>query len=47
METASPLTLGHTAVDFRVDPATADHQWATAADAQGVFDLINQKLGRR
>jgi len=44
VETASDLTRGHTAVEFRVDPATARHRWATAADAQGVFDLIVEKL---
>lgn len=44
VETASDLTRGHTAVEFRVDPATARHRWATAADAQGVFDLIVGKL---
>ncbi|WEK40437.1 MAG: nucleoside hydrolase [Candidatus Brevundimonas colombiensis] len=44
VETASDLTRGHTAVEFRVDPATARHRWATAADAQGVFDLIVETL---
>lgn len=44
VETASELTRGHTAVEFRVDPATARHRWATAADGQGVFDLIVGKL---
>ncbi|HBI18177.1 MAG TPA: nucleoside hydrolase, partial [Brevundimonas sp.] len=44
VETASDLTRGHTAVEFRVDPATARHRWAVAADAQGVFDLIVEKL---
>ena len=44
VETASELTRGHTAVEFRVDPATARHRWATAADGQGVFDLIVEKL---
>ncbi|CAN5204405.1 nucleoside hydrolase [soil metagenome] len=44
VETASDLTRGHTAVEFRVDPATARHRWATAADGQGVFDLIVQTL---
>ena len=45
VETGSDLTRGHTAVEFRVDPATARHRWATAADGQGVFDLIGEKLG--
>lgn len=44
VETTSELTRGHTAVEFRVDPATARHRWATAADGQGVFDLIVDKL---
>lgn len=44
VETTSELTRGHTAVEFRVDPATARHRWAVAADGQGVFDLIVDKL---
>ena len=44
VETGSDLTRGHTAVEFRIDPATARHRWAVAADAQGVFDLIVAKL---
>jgi purine nucleosidase len=44
VETTSDLTRGHTAVEFRVDPATARHRWAVAADGQGVFDLIVDKL---
>jgi len=44
VETASDLTRGHTAVEFRVDPATARHHWATRADGQGVFDLIVERL---
>jgi purine nucleosidase len=40
VETQSELTRGHTAVEFRVDAATAPHRWAVSADAQGVFDLI-------
>ena len=34
----------HDGPDFRVDPATARHRWAVGADAQGVFDLIVEKL---
>ncbi len=45
VETASDLTRGHTAVEFRVDATTARHRWATAADGQGVFDLIAERLG--
>ena len=44
VETQSDLTRGHTAVEFRVDPATARHRWAIGADAQGVFDLIARTL---
>ena len=44
VETTSELTRGHTAVEFRVDPAAARHHWAVAADAQGVFDLIAERL---
>lgn len=44
VETQSDLTRGHTAVEFRVDPATARHHWATKADGQGVFDLITERL---
>lgn len=40
VETRSELTRGHTAVEFRVDPAAARHRWATAADGAGVFALI-------
>ncbi|WP_298162563.1 nucleoside hydrolase [Brevundimonas sp.] len=45
VETASDLTRGHTAVEFRVDPAGARHLWAVEADGQGVFDLITGRLG--
>lgn len=44
VETGSELTRGHTAVEFRVDPQAARHRWAVAADGQGVFDLIVEKL---
>ena len=44
VETASDLTRGHTAVEFRVDAATARHHWAVRADGQGVFDLIVETL---
>jgi purine nucleosidase len=44
VETVSDLTRGHTAVEFRVDPATARHRWVVAADGQGVFDLIVRTL---
>ena len=45
VETQSDLTRGHTAVEFRVDAATARHFWATTADADGVFALITERLG--
>jgi len=44
VETVSDLTRGHTAVEFRVDAATAPHRWAVKADGQGVFDLITESL---
>ena len=44
VETASDLTRGHTAVEFRVDPAATRHRWAVSADGQGVFDLIRERL---
>lgn len=44
VETSSELTRGHTAVEFRVDPATARHRWAVGVDADGVFDLITGAL---
>lgn len=46
VETASALTLGHTAVEFRERIAPPNARWATRADAQGVFDLITEALGR-
>lgn len=45
VETGSDLTRGHTAVEFRIDPATARHFWATDADAGRLFDLITARLG--
>ncbi|HWQ88143.1 nucleoside hydrolase, partial [Brevundimonas sp.] len=44
VETQSELTRGHTAVEFRVDPATAPHRWAASADADGVFALIAEAV---
>ncbi len=45
VETNSPLTLGHTAVDFRLpDPANCRTFWATKADADGLFDLLIEAL---
>ena len=47
VETGSDLTRGHTAVEFRVDPASAPHLWAreVLGEGQGVFDLITDRLG--
>jgi purine nucleosidase len=45
VETISPLTLGHTAVEFRIeDPAACRTFWATKADADGLFDLLIEAL---
>lgn len=49
VETASPLTAGNTAVEFRLDAAAASvatTRWVTTADADGVFDLIFERLAR-
>ena len=47
VETASPLTLGHTAVEFRVGGARpANAQWATHVDADGVFAMLRDRLAR-
>ena len=47
VELESPLTLGHTAVEFRVkDPGAAKVQWAVKANAEGVFDLLLERLAR-
>ena len=44
VETSSALTRGHTAVEFRVDPASARVRWGVDADAEAVFALIEEKL---
>ena len=45
VETESPLTLGATAVEFRLDPARPHWtQWATEVDADGVFALLMERL---
>ena len=47
VETASPLTLGHTAVDFwGVTGRPANARWAWKVDADGFFDLLNDALAR-
>jgi len=45
VETSSPLTQGHTAVEFRLsDPAEATAQWVKTADGEGVFAMLTQRL---
>lgn len=47
VETGSPLTLGHTAVEFRsAPPRTQNVQWAVYADGETVFDLLTATLSR-
>ena len=48
VEATSPLTLGHTAVEFRVDAAHPKNvRWAVKADGEGVFALLQDRLARR
>lgn len=42
VETTSPLTMGHTAVEFR--SAQPNARWAVSADADGVFALLTERL---
>lgn len=45
VETASPLTLGHTAVEMRLPTGeTPPTSWAVAADGDGVFQLLAERL---
>ena len=45
VETESPLTLGHTAVEFRIGPEhPANADWIVTADGVGVFQLLQQRL---
>jgi len=47
VETASPLTSGHTAVEFRLRDGPPPHiQWAVKADADGIFALLTDCLSR-
>ena len=47
VETSSPLTRGHTAVEFRLGPESpANALWASAVDADGVFNLLIESLQR-
>lgn len=43
VEIASPLTLGHTAVEFR-DAELSPHRWVTAVDAEKMFAMITERL---
>lgn len=43
VETASRLTRGHTAVEFRIkEPSNV--RWAVKVDSDGVFDLLEERL---
>jgi purine nucleosidase len=47
VETASELTLGHTAIEFRAEMGLPlSTQWAISADADGIFDLLTHHLER-
>lgn len=47
VETNSELTLGHTAVEFRLAPGEVGNaRWATTADSNGVFELLTDALAR-
>ncbi len=47
VETNSPLTLGHTAVDFwHVTDRPHNVSWAYEVDADGFYDLLTERLGR-
>lgn len=48
VETTSPLTLGHTAVDFwGVTGRPANVNWVYGVDAEGFFHLLSDALRRR
>jgi purine nucleosidase len=47
VETQSELTMGHTAVEFRLaDPAAATCRWVTEVDHEAVFAVILELLAR-
>lgn len=47
IETRSPLTLGHTAVEFRIGGGHPQNAlWGVEADADGAFDLVCDLLER-
>ena len=47
VETESPLTVGHTAVDFwHVTDRPLNANWIYAVDADGFYELLNEHLAR-
>ena len=47
VETASPLTLGCTTVEFRADQGRQfNAQWLVQADAEALFELVCERLAR-
>ena len=47
VETESPLTVGHTAVDFwHVTDRPVNANWIFGIDADGFYDLLNEHLAR-
>ena len=47
VEKESPLTLGHTAVDFwHVTDRPPNVDWSYEVDADGFYDLLTERLGR-
>jgi len=47
VETGSPLTVGHTAVDFwGVTGETPNANWVHGVDAEGFYDLLTARLAR-
>ncbi len=47
VETESELTMGHTAVDFwHVTDRPVNASWVYAVDADGFYDLLNERLSR-
>ena len=47
VETESPLTMGHTAVDFwGVTGREANVTWVYSVDADGFYDLLTERLSR-
>jgi purine nucleosidase len=44
VETTSPLSLGHTAVEFRLKGREPNAHWCTAVDADGLYSLLAERL---